>query len=368
MEYTYRFSDGPVEIKKLIEEYHNFDRTRKFCYQCPNYEKNWSCPDYNFDEKEWLNNYNYAYLIGKEYHIPREDRQKTIGVAKVGDYAVNAMKVLKVSAFKDLLALEQKVPGSVALMPGNCVICELSDGLTCTKETGEGACRHPEILRYSLESLGLDVDSIMKFEIGMFLQWPKEGHLPDKLCGVMALLTKEPLDMAIIKEHFPDTKKDWRAAVNADKPQIKRNESWLENLENKNRDKAESEISRQTESQWIGFKSELLNSDDTPWKRQLEEAAECPSEPEDHVENTEPDGTENYEDASSDIKEQPEEKTSEEIEISEGEKHEQHQSTPEEEILQPDEEADDSEEETKYKWLGFKREVAEEEDIQSKWK
>lgn len=366
MEYTYRFSNGPVEMNKLMDEYYNLDRTRKFCYECPSFNKNWSCPDYDFEEKEWLNRYRYVYLIGKEYHIPREDRQKVIGVAKVGDYALRAMKVLKVSAFKDLIALEKKVPNSMALMPGNCIVCEITEDQKCTKELGDEPCRHPEVLRFSLESLGFDVDSIMKFEIGLYLQWPKEGRLPEKLCGVMALMTQEPIDMEIIKEHFPDTKKDWRMTTlaNADKPEIKRAESWLENLESKNEEKDESEPLYQTQSQWIGYKSELLESENTPWKEQqadVEAQGETTESTDTKAEETE--GL--FKDDSSLDDGAPQVEDSEDIKESENE------TKPKSEAIEAVTEAncndEDEEGEKKYKWLGFKSDILEE-DIESKWK
>ena len=64
-------------------------------------------------------------------------------------------------------------------------------------------------MRFSLESLGFDVDAICKYEIGVLLLWPKEGHLPEKLCAVMALMSNEKIPMDAIKAHFPDAKKSW---------------------------------------------------------------------------------------------------------------------------------------------------------------
>ncbi|MEG0379955.1 MAG: DUF2284 domain-containing protein, partial [Eubacterium sp.] len=193
MEYVHKFSVGPVEMDKMLEEYHQLRKTRRYCAACPNYKNYWSCPEYAFDEALFLKEFKYMTLIAREYEIPREDKQKVIGIQAVAEYCKQAMQALKVESWKDLLEIEAEFPGTLALMPGNCHVCDLS-GEGCARPSGQ-KCRHPEFMRFSLESLGFDVDAICKYEIGVLLLWPKEGHLPDKLCGVMAIMSNEIIPM-----------------------------------------------------------------------------------------------------------------------------------------------------------------------------
>lgn len=340
MDYIHKFSIGPVEMDKMLEEYHQLRKTRRYCAACPNYNKYWSCPDYAFDEALFLKEFKYMYLIAREYEIPREDRQKIFGIQPVAEYCKQVMQAMKVESWKDLLDLEAEFPGTLSLMPGNCHVCDIS-GEGCAKPKGQ-KCRHPELMRFSLESLGFDVDAICKYEIGVLLLWPKEGHLPEKLCAVMALMSNEKIPMDAIKAHFPDAKKSWLRfsdtapeARNEVRPSVKRQESWLDNMKKQNQEKAEDPAYKPQKS-WIGFKSEALDSGDyvkeRPWRE--EEPEEAPLAPEETAALVD------------------------EMTVSSPEPEPAAPETP----SQPEVSASEDEEDAKYKWLGFKRSVEEAEE------
>ena len=340
MDYIHKFSIGPVEMDKMLEEYHQLRKTRRYCAACPNYNKYWSCPDYAFDEALFLKEFKYMYLIAREYEIPREDRQKIFGIQPVAEYCKQIMQAMKVESWKDLLDLEAEFPGTLSLMPGNCHVCDIS-GEGCAKPKGQ-KCRHPELMRFSLESLGFDVDAICKYEIGVLLLWPKEGHLPEKLCAVMALMSNEKIPMDAIKAHFPDAKKSWLRfsdtapeARNEVRPSVKRQESWLDNMKKQNQEKAEDPAYKPQKS-WIGFKSEALDSGDyvkeRPWRE--EEPEEAPLAPEETAALVD------------------------EMIASSPEPEPAAPETP----SHPEVSASEDEEDAKYKWLGFKRSVEEAEE------
>ena len=345
MYYIHKFSIGPVEMDKMLEEYHQLRKTRRYCAACPNYNKYWSCPDYAFDEALFLKEFKYMYLIAREYEIPREDRQKIFGIQPVAEYCKQVMQAMKVESWKDLLDLEAEFPGTLSLMPGNCHVCDIS-GEGCAKPKGQ-KCRHPELMRFSLESLGFDVDAICKYEIGVLLLWPKEGHLPEKLCAVMALMSNEKIPMDAIKAHFPDAQKSWLRfsdtapeARNEVRPSVKRQESWLDNMKKQNQEKAEDPAYKPQKS-WIGFKSEALDSGDyvkeRPWREEEPEA--IPAAPEETVAFSE--------------------------EMIESSAETEPAVEPETNVPEPPaqpEAVSEDEEDSKYKWLGFKRSVEEAEE------
>ncbi|MDO4287722.1 MAG: hypothetical protein Q4C55_00915, partial [Eubacterium sp.] len=203
-----------------------------------------------------------------------------------------------------------------------------------------------------LESLGFDVDAICKYEIGVLLLWPKEGHLPDKLCGIMALMTNEKIPMDAIKAQFPDAKKNWLRfsetapeARNEVRPSVKRQESWLDNMHKQNQAKAEDPAYKPPKS-WIGFKSSALDSGDyvksRPWAEEEPPAPE--PEPEAASEETAAEAVE--------VETTVAQETSQEgIEVLDP-------AAKTEDPAPAEEEDDDS----KYKWLGFKRTVEEAEE------
>lgn len=276
MEYIHKFSIRPVEMDKMLEEYHNIRKTKRYCEACPNYGKYWSCPEFAFDVETLLKQFRYVYLIAREYLIPREDRLHIIGLQKTANYALDINKRIKLEAWQDILNFEEEFPDTMGLIPGNCEICDITkEG--CTKSKGR-KCRYPDKMRFSLESLGFDVDAICKYEIGVLLMWPSEGHLPEKLHGIMGILSNEKIPMDRLKAHFPDTRvaelgQSQMPQTSADEiqPGAKRAVSWVDKL--KNREKPE-DLSYKPPKSWIGFKSDELNSGDYVEKRSWAEIDE----------------------------------------------------------------------------------------------
>ena len=82
-----------------------------------------------------------------------------------------------------LLKLEQEIPGSLALQSGRCLLCE-----RCAREEGK-VCRHPQRLRYSIESLGGNVTATLQELLGVELQWYTADSSPAYLVQVGGLLS-----------------------------------------------------------------------------------------------------------------------------------------------------------------------------------
>ena len=72
-----------------------------------------------------------------------------------------------------LLTMEKDYPGSRALFAGTCEICE-----QCDKEKGI-SCRHPDLMRYSIEALGGNVAKAVQIYFDDTILWAENGHLPE---------------------------------------------------------------------------------------------------------------------------------------------------------------------------------------------
>ena len=341
MDYTHKFPNGSPTMDHMCEEYLSMRKVRGYCKKCPNYGKYWSCPEFAFNEILFLNEFQYMYPIGREYTIPKKDRQKTIGIQACANYCNNLHKAMKIEAWRDLLAFEKAVPGTLALVPGNCHICE-AQGMDCARQKGL-KCRYAHMMRFSPEALGFDVDAISKFEIGMLLRWPREGHLPEKMSCVMAILSNQKIPRALLKKYFPDVKKTHLKAgqtILGSEEGPKRVESWLAEQAEEIRAKEEAEGDH---GSWLGFKSEALDSGDyvkeRPWAQGDDE---YPEEPPDVSDRAEGDRVE--------VREAPAEPEAPKAEFK---------------PLPSEEEAEELDEngEPKYKWVGFKRSPEEAEEM-----
>ena len=79
---------------------------------------------------------------------------------------------------------ERETPGSQMLLAGTCDQCE-----TCEKVQGH-PCGRPELLRYSIEALGGDVEGCLQHYFHLPMLWGRDGKAPDYFVLVGGLLTK----------------------------------------------------------------------------------------------------------------------------------------------------------------------------------
>lgn len=192
-------------LKEELFEAYKAEEVLTYCQRCSNYEKNHSCPDFDFNAVDYLAPYQYATMILTEIDtkpiqvsierldpISLKSRTSEYYFSEAANEIVDLPSLISMYAFerlKDemadkLLALEQKIDHSVGLPPGSCTRCDI-----CTKQLGE-PCRFPETLRYSLEALGFLVSDLYKRCFGLELDWTK-GELPESLWTCSVLMTNE---------------------------------------------------------------------------------------------------------------------------------------------------------------------------------
>lgn len=341
MDYTHKFTSGPLRMEDVIENYFSLRKARGKCLRCEKYNKYWSCPEFGFSEKVLLEQFQYLYVIGREYTVPKEHKQTITGVVRTKNYIEEVRERMNTEGWRDLLEIEKDYPNVMILRPGNCNICEAA-GIKCAKKSHE-RCRHSELMRFSIESLGLDADSIAKFEVGMLLNWPTDSHLPEKIACLMGVLTNERIPMAQLKSYFPDAKKSYLKAGQTilggeDAPKAKRADSWLEHQAEELRVKEEEEGEH---GSWLGFKDQSLDSGDfvknRPWAQNDNEYPDAPPDLGDKLEGDLPPEPKAAPQAPPDVAPKP---MSNEATADQG-----------------------GDGDPKYKWLGFKRSVEEADEM-----
>ena len=199
MELKNKLSLGAKRVEYLMEEYFNRKKMLGFCKACPNFSKYWSCPPYVFDEAIFLKQFKYMHIIGRQMEVPREDLRNVRDPEAVKNYCTDKLQAIKVMTWKTLLEIENEVDGVIGLIPGNCPICE-TQGLACARKTNE-PCRHPGMMRFSLESLGFNVADLLKYEVGMTIKWGDTYRLPEVLTSVSAILCNEEIPKEILKKY-----------------------------------------------------------------------------------------------------------------------------------------------------------------------
>ena len=181
MNYTLTKKEATVDADEFISRYRDVERIDGYCRQCPGYGKTWSCPPFDFDPVIVTDGFKTVTVTGTTIEFDEETRAACVTAEQSSATAHEAIN----EVFKELLPLlyeqERQHPGS-RCFTFRCVLCP--EG--CTRPEGI-PCRHPELMRHSLESVGFDLVAMMHDLLGVDLEWSHDGSLPKRLTIVTAL-------------------------------------------------------------------------------------------------------------------------------------------------------------------------------------
>ncbi|MBQ9060617.1 MAG: DUF2284 domain-containing protein [Firmicutes bacterium] len=193
--------EAEVPIREYVDSCVDVEYFLSLCRQCENYGKVWTCPPYDFDPLEYWARYDTLQIVGRKILIPKDLRERNLTAEEQEDICAAILWEEKNKLQKELLKLEGEHPGSMLLSAGNCRVCapEHYEGTGrqdrwgyCARAEGS-PCRHPEKIRYSIESIGGNVVRTMEEYLGQPMQWIRDGHLPEYFFLVAGLLKKEGL-------------------------------------------------------------------------------------------------------------------------------------------------------------------------------
>lgn len=157
-----------IQIKKVklkdLTHYTDVKASLKACEQCPRYNNSWSCPPDVPNVYKYLWKYQTAYLIVERVDYPKELCDGTFAElsAKREKYYDSVRRELQLK----LLEAEEKYPGTYSV--STCLICD-----TCARSLGK-PCRHPDMMRYSMTTLGFDFAKLLKAYFDIELTWSGE--------------------------------------------------------------------------------------------------------------------------------------------------------------------------------------------------
>ena len=142
---------------------------KKACFGCEHQGKNLSCPPFSPSFAQYVGAAEQAGVIaiGRESGSPGDDPLALFAEARE-------------RLLRELLAWRQK--GHLVAGAGACSACA-----TCVAREGSVACRSPEKMVYSLESLGVNVAALTKSCFGFDLEWPGAGRPVEVIWAIGAV-------------------------------------------------------------------------------------------------------------------------------------------------------------------------------------
>ena len=184
----------PSTIEELKNNFWNIEKFEGFCKQCKNYGKLWSCPPYDFSIEEYVDRYKYIYIVGVKIVFDEDTLSSINTKEKISSYTNETLHFMKNKIMNEMLKLEKLYPNSTSLSAGGCNLCE-----NCSKLKNV-QCIHPDLMRYSLESLGFDVGGVSSKLLNFELKWATETRLPDYFSLIAGIMTNE--EISDLKENI----------------------------------------------------------------------------------------------------------------------------------------------------------------------
>jgi len=182
--YTTENLYAECDITLFISHYVDVPRFLECCRQCPNYDKKWSCPNFSFNQLDYWKQYNKIKLYGIKIKLD-ESMHSLKYEGDVYYYVKSVIAAEKGKLMQQIWAMEKEIPLSRGLFAGDCQLCA-----ECAKKDGQ-PCRWPKLMRYSIESIGGNVQAVTEELLGTKILWVgKDGAVPPYFTLVTALLIK----------------------------------------------------------------------------------------------------------------------------------------------------------------------------------
>ncbi|MBW3015238.1 DUF2284 domain-containing protein [Candidatus Woesearchaeota archaeon] len=164
--------DAYVEFVKTSAVKLDKELFTKMCKEgCVNFDKKYCCPPLSPEFNKYVDK-PYLMLLLLKIDLGQLKGYKDYHRLRVGNV------VIKSKAERMMRELEGD---SKFLSNGACRLCK-----PCRRKLKK-PCKHPDKMRYSLESLGVDCNKLVKDVFGFPLQWYKDKKAPEYTCVVCGL-------------------------------------------------------------------------------------------------------------------------------------------------------------------------------------
>lgn len=158
---------GIICETSILHKFENKELFNNMCKGgCPNYKKKWSCPPYSPKFSSYSENYKYALIVLMSCDLEQFNYIKTEYMKVKASHSI-----LKSRMDNLMRSLENDFDG-LMISSGSCKLCKpcnCKQSLTCKK---------PNLKRYSMEALGLDVGTVSLDLFKHELLWYKNKKAP----------------------------------------------------------------------------------------------------------------------------------------------------------------------------------------------
>lgn len=180
-DYSIERYEHTMKLDEYVERYVNYSFTELECSKCSSYDYKWTCPPFDFDVKDIWTGYDNIKLILLKIIFTDEFKDKKLDYDDFKEYSRKLFQYEKMQIYEEMIDEEERLNG-LYLTCGPCALCSV-----CTRYEGK-ACRMPDKMRYSMESLGTNVISTSQELFNIKPQWITNYSKPDYHIFLNAIL------------------------------------------------------------------------------------------------------------------------------------------------------------------------------------
>lgn len=169
-----------IDRETYVKDFRDVATFEECCRACPNYGKRWGCPPFDHDTLNDLLPYERVMIVGVKVS-PYDGKLPMEQV-----YDLIRPELERVNS--RLLELERLTGGLAFGFVGKCPYC---NGAPCARREGK-PCRHPDVVRPSLEAYGFNVSLTASEVLGIDMVWGKDDKIPRYLTLVCGLFYNGP--------------------------------------------------------------------------------------------------------------------------------------------------------------------------------
>ncbi|SCI14078.1 Predicted metal-binding protein [uncultured Clostridium sp.] len=170
---SYNLKGVIVKNNNLIS-YMNYEYFSSLCKKsCPNYNNNWCCPPNSPKFSDYANNFKYSLVLELKYNLNEDS------ISEIHPKLRNLLAPL-------LINLENEFNG-LYTDSGNCKLCKTC---SCSKDK---PCSNPSLIRYSMESMGIDLDKLSDNYFNTHLLWNNNSDEAEYCIAIASLLYNDEL-------------------------------------------------------------------------------------------------------------------------------------------------------------------------------
>lgn len=159
---------------------------------CKNYNQKWSCPPNSPTYSSFSQGWNNLYVI-----FLHTEMQSFSDIKNPYLRIKAANTMLKSRADRFIRKLYED--GGRPISTGSCRLCK-----PCHYKLGE-VCAHPDVMTYSYEAMGIDVDALVFECFGKHLLWYKKGYIPEYTSVVCGYLSNQIIELNTLQDIYLQT-------------------------------------------------------------------------------------------------------------------------------------------------------------------